>query len=71
MKNNCGNCAHYVISHDRHGFDDGLYEDNSFCGLRESGEGFYENLDESHEADDKAGTLGWITPCPNWAIGGD
>ena len=65
MKNNCSNCSNYQIEHDRHGFDHGPYEDNSFCRLSMD-PSFDEDLNEQEVRAAEMGVLGWSFPCPKW-----
>ena len=65
MKQTCENCRYYKVVHDRHGFDHGPYEDNSFCVLSED-PSFDEDLDEVETRASERGELGWSVPCPKW-----
>ncbi len=65
MRNTCRNCLHYQVEHDRHGFDHGPYEDNSFCRLSLD-PSFDEDLDEDEISAAERGELGWSVPCPKW-----
>jgi hypothetical protein len=66
VKRTCLNCDNYQIEHDRHGFDSGPYEDNSFCRLAQQDPDFDAGLtpEQLKAADD--GELGWSVDCPRW-----
>ena len=68
MKNTCETCCHYKRVYDRHGFDHGPYEDNSFCVLS-SDPSFDDDLDEDEIVAAGRGELGWSVPCPKWDEG--
>ena len=68
MKNTCETCCHYKRVYDRHGFDHGQYEDNSFC-VPSQDPSFDEGLNDEELEAAKRGDLGYTFPCPFWSDG--